>query len=195
MAYISNTAFEARITNNRNDDLANITGKYYNSSTAEDCSAGFLCNTGDQLDAEGMPSGTVNENAYKMAAASAGTGVDVIYACNSYDWPLLSDARSGNLWAVGKDTLGLPVPANRYGTFTAIIFDGKHHYRFGVGNLTTTLSTNKYLTVSSGKLAPGASAPAAGTRYFKVIGTGNFTEGNQASFGYVDVVAMPAALS
>ena len=99
--------------------------------------------------------------------------------------------RNGNVYKIGPETLGLGIPAGERDTFTRIDFlSGDRHYRFGVGNLTTALSTNKFLTISAGQLAPAASAPTtAGALYFKVLGTGTFTEGAYASFGYVDVEA------
>ena len=43
---------------------------------------------------------------------------------------------------------------------------------------------------SNGLLVPAAAAPtAAGSIYFELRGTGNFTEGTTSSFQYVDVVA------
>lgn len=194
MSFIANTAFEARIVNDRFDDLSNIAGKYFVSTTATDCSAGQLCVCDSLLDCEGMPSGVKNENTWKMVTATNSTTASTpIYACDPHDWPLVASA-SGNLYAVGTETLGLGIPAGRYGSFRRVHFDGVSVYRFGVGNLASTLSTNQYLTISSaGLLTPGASAPTdAGTPYFQVRGTGNFTEGTSASFGYVDVVACVA---
>ena len=190
MSFISNSAFEARIVNDRFDDLANIAGKYYVSTTATDCSAGQLCTRDSLLDCEGF-SGVKNENTWKMVKATNSTTVDVpIYACDPHDWPLLA-GKNGNLFAVGTETLGLGIPAGRYGSFRRVHFDNVSVYRFGVGNLSASLSTNTYFTISSdGLLTPGASAPVtSGTPYFKLQGKGNFTEGTTASFAYVDVVA------
>lgn len=188
MAFTANTAFEARIVNDRFDDLANIAGKFYVSTTATDCDAGQLCIRNSLLDCEGFAN-VKNENAWKMVTAEDDTPATTpIYACDPHDWPLIGNSR--NLWAVGTETLGLGIPAGRYGSFRRIHFDNESVYRFGVGNLSTTLSTNQYLTINdSGKLVPAASAPNAGLPYFKVMGTGNFTEGASASFGYVDAMA------
>lgn len=189
MSFIANSAFEARIVNDRFDDLANIAGKYFVSTTATDCSAGQLCTRDSLLDCEGF-SGVKNENTWKMVTAtSSTTAATPIYACDPHDWPLVASAK-GNLYAVGHETLGLGVPAGRYGSFRRVHFDNESVYRFGVGNLASALSTNTYLTISdAGLLTPAASAPNAGLPYFKVMGTGNFTEGASASFGYVDAMA------
>ena len=188
MSFTANTAFEARIVNDRFDDLANIAGKYYVSTTPTDCSAGLLCTRDSLLDCEGF-SNVKNENAWKMVVAQDDTPItEPIYACDPHDWPLIGNGR--NLWAVGTETLGLGIPAGRYGSFRRIHFDGESVYRFGVGNLASSLSTNTYLTISdNGTLTPAASAPNAGLPYFKVVGTGNFTEGTTNSFGYVDALA------
>lgn len=196
MAYIASTAFEPRITNNEFNDLCNIAGKFYSTSAASDpsdCSAGLLCTKEALLPAEGFSS-VYNENTWKMIpAASAATVGTPIYACNTYDTQLVTSA-DGNNWFVGTRTLGLGVPADRYGTFTVIDFDGKSHYRFGVGNISGTLSTNPVLTIEDGMLIPAAAAPSeAGAPYFSVMGTGNFTEGPRAAFGYVDVIACHVA--
>lgn len=195
MAYIANTAFEARITNNSRDNLSHIAGLYQASSANADCSAGLLCVRDSLVPNEGFdnPTGTrvYNENTWYMtAAASTATIDDVIYACDTYDVQLLTGKRTGLNYFVGTETLGLGVPAGRYGNFTRINFDNESVYRFGVGNLNASISTNTYFTIDDGQLAPAASAPAtAGSIYFELRGTGNFVEGTQQSFGYVDVVA------
>lgn len=194
MSYIANTAFEARITNGRFDDLINIAGRYQASSADADCSAGLLCVRNGQLPAEGFddPDGTrvYNENAWYMnAAADSVTADDVIYACNTYDWQLLSDGR-GNNYSVGRQTLGLGIPAGRNGTFTRIDFDGQSVYRFGIGNLSTAIGSNTFFTIANGLLVPAASAPTdTGAIYFELRGTGTFTEGTTNAFTYYDVVA------
>ena len=194
MSFISNTAFEARIVNDRFDDLANIAGKYFVSTTATDCSAGQLCTCDSLLDCEGFTS-VKNENTWKMVKATNSTKASTpIYACDPHDWPLVASAK-GNLYAVGHETLGLGIPAGRYGTFRRVHFDGVSVYRFGVGNLASTLSTNTYFTISAdGLLTPGASAPVtSGTPYFVLRDKGTFTEGTSASFDYIDVVACAVA--
>ena len=189
MAYIANTAFEARITNNRFNDLCNITGKYYASDAVADCSAGLLCTRDELLDCEGF-TGVKNENAWKMIAATdAATADDVIYACNTYDSKLINDGDNHNYF-IGHETLGLGVPAGRYGCFTEIVFDGKHVYRFGEGNLSAAIGSNEYFTIADGLLVPAASAPTdTGAVYFKLHGTGNFIEGTSNSFVYYDALA------
>ncbi len=186
MAYLSNTAFEARVTNNEFDALCNITGKFQSASADADCSAGLLCVRGDLLPCEGFGSTVFNENAFYMAAAASDvTGNEPIYACNMYEAKMIDN------YFIGTETLGLGVPAGRYGTFTKIAFDGASKYRFGVGNFTASLSSGDlFATINGGLLAPAASAPSsAGTPYFKVMGTGNFIEGTTDSFGYVDLEA------
>ena len=190
MSFIANSAFEARIVNDRFDDLSVIAGQYFVSTTATDCSAGQLCTRDSLLDCEGF-SGVKNENAWKMVKATNSTTADVpIYACDPHDWPMVASAK-GNLYSVGHETLGLGVPAGRYGAFRRVHFDNVSVYRFGVGNLASTLSTNTYFTISAdGLLTPGASAPVtSGTPYFKLQAKGAFTEGTTASFNYIDVVA------
>lgn len=194
MAKIANTAFEPRITNGRFEDEINIAGVFMNGENAEACAAGFLCVRDTQLPNAGYdnPSGTrvYNENAWNMVAATdEATMDDVIYACNTYDIQYV-EADDGNFYAAGNRTLGLPSLTGRPCTFTRIDFDGQSVYRFGEGNFSAALSTNRYFTIDDGLLVPAASAPAtAGAIYFELRGTGNFVEGNSASFGYVDVVA------
>lgn len=191
MAYISSTAFEARVTNGEFDALANITGLYQQSSAAADCSAGLLCVRGDNLPCEGFGSTVFNENAFYMtAAAGTETATTPIYACNTYEAQLLN-GKGDNKYFIGTETLGLGVPAGRYGTFTRIAFDGVSKYRFGEGNFAAPISDAGFAVLSAnGLLASAASAPSvAGTPYFVVKGTGAFTEGTSASFGYVDLEA------
>lgn len=189
MAYIEKTAFEPRITNNEFNELCNITGRYQASDADADCSAGLLVVRGEQLPCAGFK-GAKNENAFYMNAAGAAANADTgVYACNTYEWPTLG-GRNGNNYAVGTATLGLGVPAGRDGTFTEIVFDGKHAYRFGEGNLSTAIGANTIFTIANGLLVPAAAAPTAtGAIYFKLKGTGNFTEGAGQSFVYYDVWA------
>lgn len=184
MAFVANTAFEARITNNQFNDLVNITGKYFVSTTPTDCSAGLLVVRNGLLDCEGF-TGVKNENAHKMVLAESTTvASEPIYACNTYD------TKKVNGYYIGTETLGLGVPAGERGTFTRIDFDGQSVYRFGLGNLDGELSTNTFFTIDDGMLKPQAAAPTtANTPYFELRGTGNFIEGVSQSFGYVDVVA------
>ena len=191
MAYIANTAFEARVTNHEFDSVANITGKFLNSSDAEEmCSAGFLCKRVELIDNEGYPQGTLNGNTWIM---QEGEATDILFAANPHNVNEITDPISGNTYKVNRETLGLPIPAGVEDTFTMIRADGAHIYRFGVGNLTTTLGSNGYLEVDGGLLAPAAAAPDAGSGiYFQVLGTGNFTQGAYAGFGYVDALALKA---
>lgn len=183
---MANTAFEARVTNNEWDNLCNITGKYQISGSDAECPAGTLCVRGDKLPCEGF-TGIYNENAYYMAAAD-GVGIDdVIYACNTYDSKLVSDGV--HAWHVGHETLGLPIPAGRYGTFTKIVFNGENIYRFGVGNTDDDGAADFYSIDDGGLKAESAALSTAGSIYFEVVGTGNFVEGTRDSFGYVDVRA------
>lgn len=188
MAFIADTAFEARIVNDRFDDLANIAGLYQADGENADCSAGLLCVRAEQTPCEGFAN-IKNENSWYMNAAGADANVDTpVYACDPHDWPLLGNGR--NLWAVGVETLGLGIPSGRYGSFRRVHFDNVSVYRFGTGNLSAALGDNTYFTIANGLLVPAAAAPAAaGSIYFQLRDTGNFTEGSSASFGYVDVVA------
>lgn len=188
MAYIANTAFEARITNGRFEDLANIAGRYQESSADAVCSAGMLCVRNGQTDCEGFAN-VKNENTWYMNAAASTVGAgDVIYACNTHDVNLLIDPIFGGQYAVGTNTLGLPAPAGRECTFTRIDFDGESVYRFGEGNVDGTVGTNTFFTIDDGLLSPAATAPQSGL-YFSLRGTGKFIEGTTESFGYLDLCA------
>lgn len=194
MSFTANTAFEARITNNSRDNLSHIAGKYYVSTTPTDCDAGQLCVRDSLLDCEGF-TGIKNENTWKMvAAANTATADDVIFACDTYDNQLLS-APNGNAYFIGTETLGLGVPAGRYGNFTRINFDGESVYRFGAGNVTLNTSTDTFFTIASGKLTSAAAAPTDdGSIYFELRGTGKFIEGVSESFTYYDVVAKKVSI-
>lgn len=194
MAFTAKTAFEARITNNSRDNLANIAGLFQSGSPAAnaDCSAGMLCVRAGRVKVEGMPASMniYNENTWYMnAAASTVTANDVIYACNTYDNQLIS-APNGNQYFIGLDTLGLGALAGRYCTFTRINFDGESVYRFGEGNVTISTEGDQYFTIDDGMLVSTTSEPStAGDIYFTLRDTGSFTEGTTASFGYYDLVA------
>lgn len=189
MAYIANSAFEARLTNNAMNQLANVAGKFGTMAgtvfTPADCSAGFLCVASGKLPCEGF-TGVYNENSYYMVAAPAAVNANsVIYACDTHDNQLLSNG--ANSYFVGTETLGLGVPANRYGNFCQIEFDNRSIYRFGEGNVS---GTGDYYTIANGLLVGTATAPTTvGAVYFELVGTGNFVEGATQSFEYRDMKA------
>lgn len=186
MAFIANTMFETKVTNAVFDETLNVAGKYQASSADADCSAGLLCVRASALANQGYTS-INNTNAYIFNAA-ASTDITGIYACNPFQVQEGTSAR-GNVYKIGAETLGLGIPAGEIDTFTEIQFDNKSIYRFGAGNLSTAISTNTYFTVANGLLVPGASAPKAGTPYFKLVGSGVATEGAYASMTYYDVMA------
>ena len=189
MAFIEKTAFEARITNNDRENLSHIAGVYQASNAAADCSAGLLCVRNGQIPCEGF-TGVYNENTWYMKAATAADNAEsVIYACDTYDVQLLP-GKGGKLYAVGAETLGLGVPAGRYGNFTRIDFDGQSVYRFGEGNVTLSDASDKYFTIEGGVLTSTNAKPVKdGALYFELRSTGKFTEGAGQSFGYYDLVA------
>jgi hypothetical protein len=192
MASIAKTMFSQRVTNAQHDDLANITGLFVDGNgDAEVCAAGFLCTRSEQLDSDAY-AGVKNDNAWEMIAATDSIDASTpVYACNSYNVNEIYDAVHGNVYKVGHSTLGLEVPAGERGTFTKIDFlSGDKIYRFGEGNMSTTVSTNTFFTIAAGLLVPGASAPAtAGAIYFELIGTGTAIEGTYASMTYYDLMA------
>ena len=186
MAFIANTMFETKLTNAVFDETLNVAGKYQYSAADADCSAGLLCVRASALPNEGY-SGLYNTNAYIFNAA-ADTDITGIYACNPFQVQEAASQR-GNVYKIGAETLGLGIPAGEVDNFTEIQFDNKSIYRFGAGNLSAAISTNTFFTVDDGLLVPGASAPKAGTPYFKLVGSGVATEGAYASMTYYDVMA------
>lgn len=192
MAIIPKTAFEDRITGAIHDPLGIVSGIFHNADGENEvCSAGFLVKITGNSDNEGYP-GVKNEATYIMEAAAAADLVGTpIFACDTYNVNQLTDGV--NVYKIGCKTLGLAVPAGEVADFCRIYFDGVHRYRFGVGNAKAALGENKFLTIADGQLVPAAAAPTAnGTPYFEVVGSGNFTEGNRASFEFIDVVARTA---
>lgn len=186
MAAITNSAFELRVSNHIFDTTKNITGKFQNSTPADElCAAGFVVVPGDALANEGYTS-IDNENAYLMSAAGDATA-ESLYACNTFNVQELTDA-FGNAYKVGGNTLGLPIPSGQRGTYTRL--DEGDIARWGIGNFTTAISTNGYATLgtstNAGKWVPAASAPTTtGAWYLEIKGTGNFTQGAYNGFGYV----------
>lgn len=187
-----NSAFELRVSNHLFDTTKNITGKYQEGSpTAADaaCPSGLLVVPGERLPNEGYTD-IKNENAYLMGAAATATD-EAIYACNTFNVQEVTDPL-GNVYKVGTNTLGLPIPAGQRGTYTRI--DEGDMMRFGIGNFTTAISTNGYATLgtstNAGKLVPAASAPTTtGALYFEIVESGKFTTGAYAAFDYVLVKA------
>lgn len=197
MSFTANTAFERRIPAVEYIVHANVAGLYQVSSADADCDAGQLCVRNGRVPCEGYaytdngsPVQPDNANTWYMnAATSSATANDVIYACDTHDNQLLPDGR-GNQYYIGRQTLGLGAPAGRICNYQQIIFDGTRTYRFGAGNVTVNTTGDTFFTIDNGKLSSVTAEPTtAGTIYFELAGTGNFTEGASQSFGYYDVVA------
>lgn len=186
MAAIAKTAAELRVSNHVWEKNKNVTGLLV---VDEVCPAGFLVKPVSLLPNQGYLD-TNNENAWHMDTATAEDATGEIYFCNTFNVQEIAD-NNGNVYKVGANTLGLPLPAGMRGTFTRI--DGLEMHdqiRFGEGNFTATPTVGEFATIADGLLTPAASAPTdAGTLYFKIMGTGTFTVGAYAGFGYVDVRA------
>ncbi|MEG2527059.1 MAG: hypothetical protein RSA62_07560 [Oscillospiraceae bacterium] len=191
MAYINDTAFEVRATNAEFDSLANITGVFSNGTATEICSAGFLCIRGEQLANQGY-TGISNANAYTMLAAPATVKANTgVFACNTFGVSEVTDPVTGCVRKIGTNTLGLAAPKDFPCTYTEIDFAAnKKIYRFGLGNLSAAIGSNKFFTVANGLLVPAAAAPATnGAVYFELHGVGKFTVGAHAGFDYYDLMA------
>lgn len=181
MAFIANTAFQIRRSNDRYEDLQHRTGLFGSFSgsdfTAEDASAGLLCNIGD-----GIPAG----GNYMTVAAD---GSKKLYAVNPTDVQRL--AKGDKLWAVGIETLGLGIPAGEKDAFLELR-EGES-YAFGPGNFSTLVTTtNKYATVSDGLLVGTSTEPSAGDGfYFELdteMGIDAFVEANYNAFDRYNLV-------
>lgn len=178
----ANTAFELRVSNHVWEKQKNITGFYKPGEPPVACYAGQLVVQGAQLPNEGY-TGLNNENAWIMGDPSGNDTRD-IYACNTFNVNEIQDPVTGNIYKVGSNTLGLPIPAGQRGTYTRI--DEGDMMRFGVGNFNGTPTVGQYATVNNkGALEPSASIPTGiNTLYFEVLSTGSFTQGAYASFAY-----------
>lgn len=189
MAYIANSAFEERVVN-KGDWTLRVPGMYDNSG-AEDCSAGFVCAKNGLLDNKGYENYTAtftNLNAWQMIKSTAGAE-DEIYICNPYNTQEIADF-DGNVYRVGVDTLGIPVPAGVMGTFTKA--EVGSIYSFGAGNFSAApTTTNKYCAVANGLLVPDDEAPASGW-YFELIEIGNFAKGRYLGGAKYTLVAKKA---
>lgn len=182
MSFIAQTAFLPRMWNNRNDDLQNFAGKFYDSDTPADCSAGYFVTKGAHMVGGG----------YKFAEAADGTGD--LYICNPGDVQRISNG--SNLWAVGKNTLGLGIPAGEMGNFSKA--KPGETYAFGYGNFSTLVdkTTNVYAVVANGLLEGTSAAPAAGSGiYFELdaaLGIDVFTEGDGVAFNRYNLLCREA---
>lgn len=186
MSFLTNSAFQIRRSNDRYNDLQTVTGLFGSFSgsdfTADDCSAGFLCNKGD-----GIPSG----GAYMTAAAN---GTAKLYACNTTDVQRLG-APNGNRYAVGVNTLGLGVPSGNKGAYTELL--PGESYAFGPGNFSTLVTTaNKYATVANGLLSGTSVEPSAADGYYfeldAEMGIDWFVEGNGNAYSRYNLIAKHA---
>lgn len=177
-----NTAFELRVSNHVWEKQKNITGLYQPDTVPVTCYAGQLVVQGTQLPNEGYTS-LNNENAWVMVNPGDDLTQD-IYACNTFNANEIQDPVTGNIYKVGSNTLGLPIPAGQRGTYTRI--DEGDMMRFGIGNFAATPTVGEYAVINeAGVLTPSASVPTdINTLYFEVLSTGSFTQGAYASFAY-----------
>lgn len=181
MAFIANTAFQIRRSNDRYDDLQHRTGLYGSFSgsdfTPADASAGLLCNIGD-----GIPAG----GNYMTLAAD---GTAKLYAANTTDAQRVGVG--DNKYAVGVRTLGLGIPAGEKNDFTELKVG--ETYAFGPGNFSTLVTTtNKYATVVNGLLVGDDTQPSAGEGYYfeldTEMGIDTFVESNYNAFDRYNLV-------
>lgn len=192
MAEIMNTAFEIRVSNHEFDSTANITGLYKDGEGNDDvCPAGLLCLQGSLVQNSGYPNGVNNENTWTMTAMTALPGDYPVFACNTFNVNEVTDPTTGEVYKVNGNTLGLPIPAGKLGTYTRIDFNKGLIYRFGIGNLSAPLGANTFFTIANGLLVPGDTPPqaGAGVPFFRLLSTGNFTQGAWSAFEYVEVQA------
>ena len=189
MAVIADTAAELRVSNHVWEKTKNVTGLYQdaaNNDAPDTCAAGYLVKPVGLMDNEGYAN-IKNENAWIMNMADAADATGEVYFCNTFGVQEIT-APDGNIYKVGPNTLGLPIPAGERGTYTRI--EHLDHIRFGVGNFASTPTVGKFATIDDGLLKPANAAPTTtGELYFEVVGTGTFTTGAYAGFAYYDVIA------
>ena len=193
MAAIANTAAELRVSNHVWEKNKNVTGLYQdaaNGDAPDICAAGYLVKPVGLMGNEGYAN-IKNENAWIMNMADDTDATGEVYFCNTFDVQEIV-APDGNIYKVGPNTLGLPIPAGVRGTYTRIDgYEMHDHIRFGVGNFKSTPTVGKYATIEDGLLKPADSAPTTtGELYFEILATGTFTTGAYAAFAYYDVRAI-----
>ena len=107
-----------------------------------------------------------------------------ISACNTHNVQQVVD-QLGNVYNVGKNVLGLGLPAGERGVFTELIVGER--YKFGKGNFSSITAGHGYATISSGKWASASSAPVtAGNVYAVIEREEGFERGTRYAFdGYV----------
>ena len=205
MAFIANTAFEFKVPRDLPHEVL-VSGKFGTLAgttyTGVDASAGQLAVRSLQTengayasakDYQGNAYTVTNPNDWIFTKATSGivtgrpgdgTG---IFALDVSD---VQKATVGsNVYNIGAETLGIGLPAGERGSWRELRVG--QVYKFGAGNLTTAISTNKYATVSSdGLLTPAASAPTTGAIYFILRGTEPFNAGSRyKGDGYLYEVA------
>lgn len=196
MAYTEKTAFEVKNSNIRFNDIQNVPGYFGAMDDADyvvaDCDAGELCVSNALAPCEGYESFSIlNGNTHQMIAKADGSAVagykgdhTGIYACNTHNVQQVVD-QLGNVYNVGRNTLGLGLPAGERGVFTELIVGER--YKFGEGNFSSLTEGHAYATISSGKWASASSAPVtAGNVYAVIERPSAFEKGTRFAFdGYI----------
>lgn len=205
MARISNTAFEVKNSNIRNNDLQTLAG-YFGSFadtvfTGDICPAGFVVESAGQTPCEGYESfGIYNSNTHYFITAADGivsgcTGDHTgLYCFDSYGVNEMTDIH-GNVYRAGANTLGLELPANVRGDFVELIVGER--YKWGAGNFSTLPDENKgFAVLTNGRWVAQAAAPTDGSVYLKIEKdlTPGFEAGTRYRFdGYVGRVLRSTA--
>lgn len=128
-----------------------------------------------------------------MFQASDGKA-DEIYFCNPTD--VQRGKFGSNTWALGVETLGLGAPAGTKECYSKGVVG--ETYAFGPGNFATLVdaTTNKYATISNGKLVGTSSAPAAGSGYYfeldTELGIDTFVEANYNPYSRYNLILRKA---
>ena len=134
------------------DYSTNIAGKYYDTDW-ELCNSGFICKKDSRIENEAFPS-VKNSNSWKMVKATK-TDTD-LYAANNYNVRIAKDPVTGIAYGGFVNTLGLPIEAGEWGTFTKIKVG--ETYFFGEGNFDASVSGKTYASIANGYLHPEDSA-------------------------------------
>lgn len=209
MPTIAKTAFEVKNSNIRFNDLQNVPGYFGevsgNDYTYADCPAGYLCVSNGLAENEGYETfDIINGETHNFVVAANGNPVagktgdkTGIYVCNTHDVQRVKDAQ-GNVYNVGKNTLGLPLPAGERCTFTELVVGEK--YKWGEGNFKTLpASGQNYATIDGGQWKGASSAPTGGGIYAEIIpaaaGQSAFEKGTRKAFNGYWLKICRAALS
>lgn len=119
-----------------------------------------------------------------------------LYVANTYDVNRIASADGAMIYNLGKNTLGLAIPANERGDFSELLVG--EIWKFGVGNFASAPTVGEYVEIEDGFFTASSSTEPTdkGVVYGVVLRKEAFNEGvSYFGDGYVVKILRTTAVA